>query len=75
MVEICAGVTPYSTQQRTSKPLFLPGLVVPITNTLQRGYCLELIDITYLLIKIYSGNLNIHPKMTSGHIIQINNYF
>ena len=73
MVENCAGVTLRLTQQRASKPLFQPGLVVSTLNTLRRGHCIELMDTsTSLLIKIYSGNLNIHPKKKkkkSGHVI------
>ena len=60
MVEHCSDVTPRPTQQRASKP--------------RRGHCIELMDITSLLIKIYSENLNIHQKMNSRHVIQINNY-
>ena len=62
MVVNCTGVTPRPTQQRASKPLFQPRLVVLVINTLQRGHCIELMNITSLLIKIYSGNLNIHQK-------------
>ena len=58
MVEHCSGITPRPTQQRASKPLFQPGLVVSTINTLQGGHCIELMDITSLLIKIYSGNRN-----------------
>ena len=72
MVEHCAGVTPRPTQLRASKPLFQPGLVVSTINTLQRGHCIELMDIISLLIKIYSGNFNMHQKMNSGHAIFAN---
>ena len=61
MVEDCASVTPRPTQQRASKHLFQPGLVVSTINTLRRGHCIELMDIT-TFYKIYSGNLNIHQK-------------
>ena len=71
MVKNCAGVTPKSTQKRTSKPLFQPGLVVSVINILRRGYCLELMDITSLLIKIYSGNLNIHQKLILGMLYRL----
>ena len=75
MVEYCSGGKPRPTQQRASKPLFQPGLVVSTINTLRRGHCIELMDINSLLIKIYFGKFNLHQKVNSGHVIQINNYF
>ena len=72
MVENCAGVTHMPRQQRASKPLFQPGLVVSTINTFQRGHCIELHGITYyLLINISPGNLNIHQTMNSGHCATI----
>ena len=62
MVEHCAIVAPRPTQQRASKPLSWPRLVVSTINTFRRGHSTELIDITPLVITIYSGNLNIHQK-------------
>ena len=47
MVEYCAGVTRRPTQQRTSKPLFQFGLVVPVINTLWIGHRIELMDILF----------------------------
>ena len=70
IVDHCASVTPRSTQQRESKPLFQPGLVVSTVNAFRRGHCIELVDITPLLIKICSGNFNVHQKLKAGHVMQ-----
>ena len=59
MIEHYVGVTPRPTQQTASQPLFQPGLVLSTINTFQRGHCIDLMDITSLLIKIYFGNPNI----------------
>ena len=75
IVKYCAGVTSISIQQRASKPLFQPGVVVSTINALRREHCIYLMDITHFLIKICSGNINLHQKMNSGPAIQSNTYF
>ena len=74
MVEYCTGVTPIPTQQRASNSLFHPGLLASTLNTLWRGHCMELMNTTSLLIKIYSGNLNIKGmshRMQVPHKMQV----
>ena len=75
IVKYCAGVTSISIQQRASKPLFQPGIVVSTINALRREHCIELTDITHFLIKICSGNINVPQEMNSGPVIQFNTYF
>lgn len=36
-------------------------------STWQIGHSIELMDITFLLIKIYSQKLHLHQNMNSGH--------
>lgn len=77
IVKYCAGVTSISIQQSISisKPLFQPGVVVSTINALRREHCIELMDFTHFLIKICSGNINVHQKMNSEPVIQFNTYF
>ena len=40
IVKYCAGVTSISIQQRASKPLFQPGVVVSTISALRREHCI-----------------------------------